>query len=161
MDLKRRKELIDKYWEGRTSLAEEHELKTAFSTSTPDDINEEDGLYFSTLSKFGQLETDTFFDDEILSKIRALDQPKPWQMRLRRYWQIAAAVALLLSVSIFLAKRSAPSMDDLAAVEDPREAFEITKQALLLISTELNKGATYTYALDEFNETLNKIKIEE
>ena len=37
-------------------------------------------------------------------------------------------------------------------MQDPKEAFEVTKASLMLVSEKLNKGLTYTGELDKINE---------
>jgi len=41
---------------------------------------------------------------------------------------------------------------DQFAVEDPKEAFEITRASLMMVSERLNKGKTYSQELDKINK---------
>ncbi len=161
MDSKRKSDLAKKYWEGQTSLEEEQALKGAHATiSDRDRGDDRESLYFHWLHRFSEMETDAGFETEIMDRLQRQERPSSRLRFWRRYWSIAAAVLLLVLATLFLS-RPVEEERDLSVIDDPQQAYEITKQALYLISAELNKGAHYTYALDEFSEAVDKIKIEE
>ena len=150
-------QLLDKYWRAESIPEEETMLKKYF-LAEDDAMNQEEHTYFQKLGEFSQLRTNVHFDNEVLQKLKGVPSPSIWPALLRKRWQIAATVLVAISLSVFLFQRERQEGEPIAADEDLQNAFELTKQALLLVSTELNKGATYTVALDKFDETMEKIK---
>jgi len=67
-------------------------------------------------------------------------------------WISAAAAILILLFTIpFLFNNN--QVNDQFAVEDPTEAYEITRASLMMVSNGLNKGKTYSKKeLNKFND---------
>ena len=133
MDL-RIEELKQKYWAGETSLAEEKELK-AFFRENPSLSAE--GRYRADLSKKGVIKSERSFTH-------------PGRKNYRQWWSAAAAILILISVGLFVMQNN--NKPDQFAVEDPKEAFEITRASLMMVSERLNKGKTYSQELDKMNK---------
>ena len=130
MDLRIEK-LKEKYWAGDTSLAEEKELK-AFFKENPSLLAE--GRYHATLHKKGQLRSERSFNH-------------PGRKNYTAWLSAAAAILILLSVGFFLLQDN--TKPDQFAVEDPKEAYEITRASLMKVSEGLNKGKTYSTELNK------------
>ncbi|MFM7399721.1 MAG: hypothetical protein ACKO4W_02335 [Bacteroidota bacterium] len=91
-------ELLEKYWEGETSLSEERELKTYFSGGDVYPLHKEYESYFKALVKERQVKAPARFHVG----------------RAAKYWLSAASIALLIVAGWFLQKpaTSAPVADN-------------------------------------------------
>ena len=132
--------LKEKYWAGETTLEEEKELKKHFDQNPS--LGKE-GAYFSSIKD----------SQEVLSQ-RSYNHPG--RKSKRTWWSVAATVFVLLAVSLFFFQKNDSQQQ--FAVEDPTEAYEITKASLMMVSERLNKGKTYSKELDKINEAKKIIK---
>jgi len=136
------KQLLEKYWAGDTSVSEEREIKEFFKKN-PSLANE--GLYFSSLDKQKQVNTASRFQH-------------PEKRVGRNNWYSAAAAAVMLGIvvsSFFITQNQKPNQ---FVIDDPKEAYEITRKALSMVSEGLNQGKTYTSEIEKFNKTQQIIK---
>jgi len=133
--------LKEKYWAGNTSPEEEKELKSYFRKKPS---FSEEGNYFRTLSMMQEERTGKTFEHPAGRK-------KPL------IWLAAACLIILVALGIFLPGQKSNTQQ--FAVQDPAEAYAITKASLVMVSQELNKGKTYSTELKKINEAkqiLNK-----
>lgn len=157
MDFKNKSDLIKKYWEGQTSLAEEQQLKEYFSSE--EGRLEATAVYFQQLADFSKLEMPQPLEESLFQekekKTTLAVRSKQRRFSIRN---IAAAIAFLLfSLTTFQVWKyqKAQSQKALAA----RVAFEQARQSLLLVSSKLNKGtSTTTYHLQKFSTVQKKIR---
>lgn len=165
MDYNRIEKLLEKYWECETSIIEEKELKAFFKgTDIPDNLKETALMfnYFEQESSQKKLGTD--FDNQIIEKLETSDSNNTnikvvdW---FNRYAKVAAVILVLISVSFLITKTLQHEQEKVHVAdtfENPEDAFEETKKALLLISNKIGKGKTQMVKLSEFNKTEEKIK---
>ena len=126
-------ELLDKYWEGETSLEEERELKNL--------ILADDSLEFEELKVMF-----SFFENE--SEIEYKGQFKPKKTRVifhnfRKNIAVAASILLLIFSGISILStisRSSKSLIARSEISNPDEALKITEEALSLLAINYNKG---------------------
>jgi len=119
----------------------------------------EDMAHFQQLNNFSGLTLEDTFKAELLAKIEAADKPIR-RLNPQILWRVAAAVLISLPL-YFLVQPMKPTAEEVQIAvleEDPEKAFEITKQALLLVSTKLNKATKVNLSLDKFEEIQSKIK---
>ncbi len=151
--------LLEKYWAGETTLSEETELRTYFSGS---EIAESHLPFVEAFAYQNEIATAVLPDDfeaEILKEIS--NQEKTAVIKpingYRKLMAIAAAILFLLTAGFFLLKTPTPSNELADACLPDRqvphliingkvyypsseeEAYELTKQALLLVSSKMNK----------------------
>jgi len=134
-------QLLEKYWNGETSVAEEREIKDYFKKH-PDQSFEEQ--YFAQTKAKREIKPQVSFVHPGRS--------------VRRVWlSVAAAIILgLLAIPLIIQQQSPK---DQFAVEDPAKAFEITKASLMMVSEGLNKGKTYSAEeLGKFDKAKTIIK---
>jgi len=148
------RELLDRYWEGETSLAEEETLRRFFAENhedLPKDLLEAQPMF----RYFGaQAEVELPALPAIVVKTR------PWE-----HWMKYAAV-VLVAIGIGYAARQVKMKQehiDIVAgerdtYEDPEQAFAVTQKALKLLAKNLNKGTSQVQKLSYFNEATEKIK---
>ncbi|UII30007.1 hypothetical protein LVD17_17045 [Fulvivirga ulvae] len=170
MDLDRIEQLLAKYWDCETTLDEEKELKKFFnSESVPARWQSVAPLfrYYENEREKGSL--DGLFDEQILARIEADQQSLQTGGKgkvVSMFYDIAkvAAVALILVTAGYFVREEyldkKDKMDPYIAdtFEDPKEAFEETKKALMLISKNFNKGRKEVQKVGVFNEAQEKIK---
>jgi len=166
MELTDIEKLLEKYWKGETSVDEEHRLQNYFSQEqVPRHLKAVAPLFqkFAMDRNTQTLEDD--FDDMLLSQ---LEKPKK-SISLNTWLGIAAAFLLLFFSAILvnevLPVQDAPQANTTQSAEkdtyeDPRLAYEQTKEALLLISTMMNKGTQQVEKLEKFHEAQITVKPE-
>lgn len=154
--------LKEKFWKGETSLEEERLLREHFKSNGKDPDGED--VYFSLLGKDKESSLGANFDQEIMRQIendRPVRQLNPWFLR------IAAAVVLLATITLFryfrgeeiavqteIAETTAPEISD----AEVAQAYEQTREALLLISSKLNKGQQPAMLLGKFDQANQQVK---
>ncbi|MFT4834617.1 MAG: hypothetical protein ACI83W_001201 [Marinoscillum sp.] len=128
----RTKKLLEKYWIGESSLSEEQELKNYFAEN-PSLTTE--GKYFRSLKQAQSPKQVTFV------------HPKKKHSKMR--WSMAAVITagLLTAVVVLQDARQQRQF----VVEDPKEAYEITRKALLMVSSGLNEGKNYSKEISNIN----------
>jgi hypothetical protein len=126
-------ELKQKYWEGNSSLEEEVELKAYFAQNKT--VGAE-ARYFDTLAKANKSEVPPFVHPE----------RKP-----KRVWMAVAASVMIGTIAVALLMRQSEPEDSFL-VEDPQEAFEITRNAMMMMSSGLNQGTVATAELNKINK---------
>ncbi len=153
MDWKNKK-IIDKYWQAESSLAEEQQLKKAAADAMGSEKGKE-GPYFDTLNSFSKLTVDASFEEELLKKISAQEKAKPRLFSYRTIRNIAASILLVTGAAYSVWVIQEQQQQKVIASE---LAFEEAKSALLLISSQLNKGTSSTYTIRKFSTTQQKLK---
>jgi len=141
MDLHKIEDLLDKYFDGETSLTEEKSLQAYFAqTEVPAHLKEYKTMFAYFSSKQAEVST-----QEIQVKTK-----KAWQFgRL----SIAAVVLLLISVVWFTRPKELTN----AEKQEAQYAYNETIKAFQLISQNLKKGNNAIAYLDEFEDAKNKI----
>ncbi|MFD2200526.1 hypothetical protein [Shivajiella indica] len=120
-------ELLDKYWEGETSLTEEKELKLLLQES---EGFESEKSFFLGISKIRSEKTNKIIEPT----------PKAWEYAS---WMKMAAALLLLLVSGW-------AVYDNHKKQAEKEAFEQVMQAFNLIQTNMEKGTQSLQHMEEF-----------
>ena len=141
--------LVKKYWLAETSSAEEWQLKEEADTLS----GERERNHFNTLHQFSKLKLDEAFQQEIIASIEEQSIIAEKKIKWSTYRNIAASLLLLIAAgSIYW------SMQQQQKAIASELAFEEAKSALLLMSTQLNKGTSSTYTIRKFSTTQQKIK---
>lgn len=142
MDYQNIKKLLEKYWEGKTSLEEEVLLKKYFTQTEISPKLKQYKPLFQYLVKEQKIES-SLTTKEL--------KPKGYKVKLwswKRWTMVAASVTVLAMASLWLYPRTTEQTTPSYAAEDtysdPNEAYNEVKAALLLVSTKLNKGVAKT-----------------
>lgn len=123
-------ELLAKYWDTETSLAEEAELK--------DLIKSAEG-YTSEKELFGLLAEFHLEEPELKMKPR----PKAKQRRLRSHWMSWAASIAILAGSFWGWRRAYEQQ------EAERQAYEEVMMAFAIVQTNLQKGKSQMQPMND------------
>ena len=147
MALDRIEILIEKYFEGETSIAEEKELKAYFSSS---DVAQHLEQYKPVFGYFSQAKQEQFTASIPL---------KSGKKQKRLAWlSVAASVVVMLGIGFFAYQNtSEPTQENLGVIDDPEIAFRETQKALALISKHVNTGIESVNYLGEYQQSKNKI----
>lgn len=162
MDYSNMDELVNRYWAGELTNAEEGKLKDYFRYSKVPEHLADTAAYFRAME---QEKTEKVLDDSFDQELMAAIQPERPVRRLRNFnfSRIAAAVIVLFGVTFALyymtgaADTSTPNVI-VDTYDDPEEAYEQVKGALMMMSTNMNFGMDYSQKLTKFSEAENTIK---
>lgn len=157
------RQLLEAYWQAESSLEQERTLK-AFFAGAPDGLPEDlesarkwfQGLHAAAADRMPA---------PVLPLEASLGKPvaapfRPYRF-WRRYWEYAA-ILLLAFASYAVLRQRAPSAAPAGSLadtyQDPQKAFEVTRQALELLSTNLNRAKAPVSKLALLREAESKIK---
>lgn len=136
--------LLEKYFEGETSIAEENELKN----------------YFSSLNVAPHLEQYKplfgFFADAQKEKFEK-DVPFIQKKQKAAWLSIAASIVVLIGIGTyaFFDMNKENENKKLGTYDDPKEALQATQKALALLSNNVNigvEGVQYIYVYEVTKE---------
>ncbi len=146
-------ELLEKYWEGQTSLQEEQQLRDYFAS---DQVLPQHELYrplFAALVVESSSEVDDF---DAFAKVNT-QQTQEKIVNSKTWKGIVAAASISLLVALGAGYFNQPSQQDLGTYEDPQEAYEATLAALELVGTKFNKGRNNLQPLTQINKQTTQV----
>jgi hypothetical protein len=140
MELNRIEAILEKYFQGETSILEEKELKNYFSSSDVAQHLEQYKPLFGYFSK---------------AKEQEFKQTIPLQAKKRNvaWLSIAASVVVLLGISTFTYLYQPQEPNDLGTYDSPEAAFEATQKALSMLSKNVNVGIESVSYINEFQNS--------
>jgi nitric oxide reductase large subunit len=150
MELDKIELLIEKYFQGETSIAEENELRTYFSSLNVAQHLEQYKPLFGYLS----LAADQKFTQEI-----PLHPTQKFQNQDKKrniaWLSIAASVVVLMGIGtyVYYNYEDANGKQDLGTYDDPEVAFRQTQKALALLSNQVNVGIESVKYIEEYQES--------
>lgn len=148
MDYKNINHLLEKYWEGETSLQEEETIKQYFNNGSIAPELEQYQPLFQFLKEEQDVMISDDFEKRLLEQIE--NEPQIKEARVRKLpWMTAirsiAAVGILLLGAFFIFQNSQDTVEkDVWAeyeIQDEQQAIEATKAALALLSGKMKKGS--------------------
>lgn len=147
MALDRIENLLEKYFEAETSIAEENELKVYFSST---DVAQHLQQYQSLFVHFNKAKEEQF------------TATIPIKTKKRKYvaWlSVAASVTILFGIGTFMymnnQQNATPS--EFGTYEDPEVAFKETQKALAMISENVNTGIESVNYITEYQNSKEKV----
>ncbi|MCB9051863.1 MAG: pyruvate ferredoxin oxidoreductase [Lewinellaceae bacterium] len=162
MDYKVMEQLLDKYFEGETSLQEEGRLREYFQRPEVPEALQPYQPLFQHLEQERTLELGAAFDQKLLQKLEtARPQAKVRHLGVRS-WVLRIAAALAIGFGLWWAyitqdALQAPQQAGIDwskyEVNSPEDAFRLTSTALLKASSELNRGtSTAAHEMDKLKK---------
>lgn len=145
MDLQTIEILLEKYFEGTTSIAEEKQLKAYFSSQDVAPNLE----HYRSLFGYFKTEKEIEFDKKL--PLQPSIQPTV------KWMGIAASFVFLFGTAWFFLNENSNSTKDLGTFESPEEAFQATHEALQLLSGEVNQGVAGIAVLKQYEQTKRTI----
>ncbi len=142
------KNLIEKYFQGETSLKEEAELKSYFNSGKVEASLQQYQPLFQHFEEESKLELNQEFEDNLFKKLNTEAKVVPMRSWGRRLMRVAAVAAVVFASYLFFSEPQDPQHPqvDWSAYEisDEQMAYEETVKALRLLSSKLNKGKNKT-----------------
>lgn len=145
MDLQTVEILLEKYFEGTTSIAEEKQLKAYFTSQDVAPHLE----HYRNLFGYFKTEKEIEFDKKL--PLQPSKQPKV------KWIGIAASFIILFGMAWIFLHDNTKKPNDLGTFNNPEEAFQATQEALLLLSNEVNQGVEGIAVLKQYEETKRTI----
>jgi hypothetical protein len=134
--------LLAKYWNAESTLEEETQLRSYFSSNTFDYQYSEVALLFHVFSS----------DRQINAPVLKVPELEPFKSRANTKvvqfgtnWRAAAAILVIAIAALFLVKSGLDNTTQMKAtyveVDDPESALEFTRMALAMLSKNYQKGS--------------------
>ncbi|QIE60778.1 hypothetical protein G5B37_14805 [Rasiella rasia] len=142
MELTKVEQLVSAYFEGNTTLQEEALLRTYFSE---DEVAPHLASYKPLFNAMAIAQDETF-NKELLF-------PQPQKTKNRWWIGIAASALVAVGVAGFFMQQPTLTAEEKEAIA----AFEKTKEAFQLLSSNFNEGAQELAYIGKFAETKDKI----
>ena len=149
MELNKIEDILEKYFQGETTIAEENQLKEYFSSPNVAQHLEQYKPMFGYFSQVKQQKS-------------TQNIPLKTKKRNVAWLSIAASVVVLLGIGTFMyvsEKNTAPvvAQSELGTYDDPEEALAATQKALALLSNNVNVGIESVQYIKEYEQSKNKI----
>lgn len=153
MELDKIENILEKYFQGETSIAEENQLKEYFSSS---DVAQHLEQYKPIFGYFSQVK-----QQKSTQEIPLILKPQN-KKRNVAWLSIAASVVVLLGIGTYFMiseKNAAPAVaqTELGTYDDPEEALKATQKALALLSNNVNVGIESVQYIKEYEQSKNRI----
>ncbi len=149
MALDKIENLLEKYFEAQTTIAEEKELKDYFaSAAVAPNMEQYKPLFgYAVQAK----------NEQFTATIPFLKSQNKKSNRI--VWlSIAASAVVFLGVGLFtFDSYNEDQAQDLGTIDDPEVAFRETQKALNMISTSVNKGIGGMRYLKDYEQSKNRI----
>jgi len=159
MDLNQLEKLLHKYLEGKTSEAEEATLRQELAgTNVAAELKPMSELFAFYGAESASKSLGEDFDRQVLAKLEKSQNPA----KIGLLWKMSGiAATLLLAVSLtYMAfnQETTPVLSE-DTYTDPREAFEETKKALMMLSDRFGEGTKHVEKLETFSEVQEEIVV--
>ncbi len=158
------KALLEKYYEGKTSLAEEQILKEYFSQKEVPPELETDREVFQIFLESSRTEVlGEDFDNQVLDLIRSQE----FRLRGQKRWiytlsGIAAGFTILFATWFLVVEQrlnlNTEGSFEMMAIQDPDLALEETMKALYMVSEVFNRGTGQLSGLAKLEEGKSKMQ---
>ena len=147
MALDRIENLIEKYFNGETSIGEENELKVYFSSTNVAQHLEQ---YQPVFGYFAQAKTEQF---------KATIPLKSKKRNLVVWLSIAASVVVMFGIGTFMYNQTNDEIEfeGCNANDNPEVVLKETQKALDLVSKHINTGVVSIGYINEYNNSKNRI----
>jgi hypothetical protein len=149
MEFNKIEDILEKYFQGETTIAEENQLKEYFSSP---DVAQHLEQYKPMFGYFSQV------------KEQKSTQTIPLKTKKRNvaWLSIAASAVVLLGIGTYFytsEKNATPvtTQSELGTYDDPEEALAATQKALALLSNNVNVGIESVQYIKEYEQSKNKI----
>jgi hypothetical protein len=148
MELDKIENILEKYFQGETTITEENQLKEYFSSSDVAQHLEQYKPIFGYLSQVKQQKS----TQEI---------PLKTKKRNVAWLSIAASIVVLLGIGTYYFTgekiTSVTAQSELGTYDDPEEALKATQKALSLLSSNVNVGIESVQYINEYEQSKNRI----
>ncbi|MEO7977428.1 hypothetical protein [Flavobacterium sp.] len=158
MELDKIEIILEKYFQGESTIAEEKELKDYFSSPN---VAQHLQQYQPLFGYFSQVKEQK--STQVPESLVRTDKAIPLQTKKRNvaWLSIAASVVVLLGIgTYYVSEKNTPpvvAQTELGTYDDPEEALAATQKALALLSNKVNVGIESVQYIKEYEQSKNKI----
>jgi hypothetical protein len=158
MELDKIENILEKYFQGETTIAEENELKEYFSSPN---VAQHLKQYQPVFGYFSQVKEQKSTQElESLARTGAAILLKT-KKRNVAWLSIAASTVVLLGIGtyFYLSENTTQvvALSELGTYDNPEKAFAETQKALALLSNNVNVGIESVQYIKEYEQSKNKI----
>ena len=165
MDLKQIKTLLEKYYNGESTLEEEQILYEYFiGDDVSSELEADKDIFLYNLDERNKFQNMPDISGEIWNNIKKSDVHHISREKKMIYWayRVAASLLVLLASYFFIKNQFDKNQNGEYQIadtyENPEEAYEATKQALLYVSEMMNSGTDHLEPIQKINESTQKLK---
>lgn len=158
MELQKYKSILNKYYEGCSTIAEEQQLKHFLETYTGNDSDLTEAKVF-----FGFVSIES--NETVNIDFETIIQAKP-KTRVRKIYAyttaVAASIIIALLFTVLMNTNSQPivyAYINGQPVTNKHEAIKYSQQALLSIQSNLNKGTQGLDYMNKLNKTVELLTV--
>jgi hypothetical protein len=158
MELDKIEIILEKYFQGESTIAEEKELKDYFSSPN---VAQHLQQYQPLFGYFSQVKEQKSTQE--LESLARTGAAIPLQTKKRNvaWLSIAASAVVLLGIgTYYVSEKNTPpvvAQTELGTYDDPEEALAATQKALALLSNKVNVGIESVQYIKEYEQSKNKI----
>jgi len=163
MNIREIENLLEKYYEGLTSLEEENSLKEFFrGDSVPAHLASHAGQFLYYKKASAEEIGNPLFEQKVFERIDRMQVSYIRKNRSTFYYisGIAAGILLLIGL-VFLLRDNVSDSKSVAGrtITDPEVAFTQTCDILAMVSTNFNKGMEKALYLGQFDKAMQKTQM--
>ncbi len=166
MNIKEIEILLDRYYDGDTTLAEEKILKDFFSGDEVPDHLKDHQPFFSYLRSENEITSDAAGQFVIPGDLEMSEHNRPltipmWRSVNRRYLYsgIAAAVLLLVAMVFTFRFDILPRNGDQSMALSEQQSMVNAAEALMLVSSTLNKGLVEAGKMQYIDKAMHNVEL--
>lgn len=155
MDYQKIEKILEKYWEGNSTLEEEKRLKDFFThQEVPEHLKKYIPLFQYYVEEGNYAPLGNNFEEKVMNKITSIDSSSggfSWQF----VFKIAASLLIIAALGAVIIQNSKVEPDPIVMADtfdDPEVAYDEMKKALAVFSSQLNKGTEKLSEIAEFNK---------
>jgi len=144
MELKNIEILLEKYFDGETSISEENELRKYFSST---DVSAHLMHHKPMFAYFS-----------VAAAQKSEDKKAIMSVKSKTAWlSIAASIAVIVGVVAYVQNRTEVANSDLGTYDNPEVALKETQRALAMLSKHVNTGIESVTYVKEYKKSKNLI----
>ena len=157
METKEVKHLLQRYFNGNSTLEEERKLEAYFQSGTIDPELEQYRDFFGGINDLADTIDDSSIEDDVMNYI--LENESKDKKKYRWLWQtvtgVAASVIIVIGGLFFYQQNNQPYED---TFENPEMAYAYAEDALEYVSAKYNKGLAELSNFDKLEEAQKPLK---
>ena len=157
METKEVKQLLQRYFNGETTIEEERKLETYFQSGNVDEELDKYAEFFGGITELANVADDSNIEEEIMDYI--LENESQDKKKYRWLWQtvtgIAASVIIVIGGMLLYNQNDQQYTD---TFENPEVAYAVAEDALEYMSAKYNKGLAELSNFDKLQEASKPLR---
>lgn len=152
--------LLEKYYDGLTTPDEEKMIQSELSSNSNSNTSQATQNYFKYIGFMQGIEVSENFDEKLSQKLNQSNEPitKSFKIGKLYYAAMAVAASIVLLIGINFLNNNLFKEAEIDKTAELQMQYEMTRDALLLVSSNLNKGFEQLDKLNAIENNLNKLE---